>query len=163
MKKQWTKTGFITIYSIPPGLNNSRYGKTSEAFRRLQGKRGTYKLYEGKKLVYVGSSNSDLYKTILRKFQEWNDGNRGRLHYDASEKNYRVKAVIMPYASLNQILDAEYHFIQKLKPRDNSPSNYSFYNRKDLYKPEELEERIKQAPTMSEKQIEKIDYSEIPF
>ena len=163
-KKNVTKTGRILIYEKPPTYGE-KYGRTSEAFRKLRNKRGVYRIFENKRLVYVGSSNSDIYKTILRKFQMWNDKRQsgGRLYYNAKENEYKVEAFIMPYASADKLLDTEYHYIQKSKPRDNKPDSYSFYNRKDLYEPEKIEAEIKEAPKIEQKELEKIDYSQIPF
>ena len=163
-KKQTTKTGRILIYEKAPQYGE-QYGKTSEAFKKLRNKRGVYRIFENRKLVYVGSSNSDIYKTILRKFQMWNDKRQsgGRLYYDAKKKEYKVEVFIMPNASANKLLDTEHHFIQKSKPRDNKPASYSFYNRKDLYEPEKVEQEIKKAPKLEEKQIEEMDYSKLPF
>ena len=163
-KKSTTKTGRILIYEKAPQYGE-QYGKTSEAFKKLRNKRGVYRIFENRKLVYVGSSNSDIYKTILRKFQMWNDKRQsgGRLYYNANDKEYKVEAFLMPYASANKLLDTEYHFIQKSKPRDNKPASYSFYNRKDLYQPDKVEEEVKQAEKIEEKELEQIDYSKLPF
>lgn len=159
-KKGFIKTNRITVYSIPP-KKGERYGKTTKAFRAFRGKQGVYKLYENRKLVYIGCSISDIYKTVLRKFQTWND-TQTRLYYDAKRHTYKVEVVVMPTATPTEILDTEYHLIQKFKPRDNKPENYSFYNRRDLYKPDKVEQQIDSANTVTEQDLE-IDYSEIPF
>lgn len=160
-KKDYIKTGRITIYAAPP-VKGRKYGKTTNAFRALMGKKGVYRLFEGRKLVYIGCSTSDIYKTVLRKFQVWNDV-QTRLFYNASKHTYKAEAIIMPSASVTEILDTEYHLIQKARPRDNRPENYSFYNRRDLYKPDDVEKEIKKADIVTEETLEFIDPKDIPF
>lgn len=160
-KKDYVKTGRITIYESAP-VRGKKYGKTTKAFRTLMGKAGVYRIFEGRKLVYIGCSISDIYKTVLRKFQIWNDA-QTRLFYNANKHTYKVDAIIMPSASYTEILDTEYHLIKKAKPRDNKPENYSFYNRRDLYEPDEVEKEIKKADIVKEDDLEFIDPKDIPF
>jgi hypothetical protein len=160
-KKDYVRTDRVTIYEQAP-LKGQRYGKTTKAFQAFRGKQGVYKIFEGRKLVYIGSSSSDIYKTILRKFQVWND-RQTRLYYNARRHTYKAEVLAMPKATPTEILDTEYHLIQKAKPRDNKPENYSFYNRRDLYEPEKIEQKIEKADIVKEKELENFDYSQIPF
>jgi hypothetical protein len=64
------KTKFIDVYKEVP-IRGIFKGKTNIGF--TQGKIGVYIIAENnnQNIVYVGKSNSNLYKTILRHFSEW--------------------------------------------------------------------------------------------
>lgn len=160
LKRDWIKTGRVLVYEKAP-IKGKKYGKTSKAFSSLRGKAGVYRIFENRRLVYVGSSTHDIYKIILRKFQVWNDG-RERLYYDASKNDYKIEAILIPKTKgyIDAVLDLENYLILKYKPRDNKPENYSFYNRRDIYEPVEIQEKVNEAPKLSAKELEEMD---IPF
>ena len=157
----YKKSPRFTLYSRPPGDNAN--GKLSPSARKLWGKTGVYKIFEAGKIIYIGSSTSNLYKTIIRKFQTWNDRDRGRLNYDAAKKDYKIQVVLFQGKkwNLDELLTLEYELIKKYKPRDNHSGNYSPYNMKTDFVPGDCIECEAKTPTMTAKQWENED--EIPF
>ncbi len=81
-------------------------------------KKGVYHIYEDNKLVYIGHSASNLYKTILRHFQEWTDtAQPGRITYVNRRKSRYTVKVWLTTAYDAPILE-ETHIL-KYRPRDN--------------------------------------------
>ncbi|MEM9846254.1 MAG: GIY-YIG nuclease family protein, partial [Bacteroidota bacterium] len=83
-----------------------------------QGRSGIYFIKENRKIVYIGHSTTNLYKTITRHFQVWNDSaQEGRIWYNVQGKNsYRVK--LHEYEP-DEAQEVECALIQKYQPRDN--------------------------------------------
>ena len=79
---------------------------------------GVYIIKENNKIVYIGQSGSNLYRTILRHFQSWNDRTQARVTYinKLSKNKYKVRVVFVPP---NKALQLERDLIAKYKPRDN--------------------------------------------
>lgn len=112
-----------SVYKRLP--KRGKRGKTN--LLPYKGKKGVYKIFENTKLVYVGSSASDLYKTISRHFQKWKDSRQlGRISYkdQLGKKSYTFKVELMPKATANEIKAKEYRLIKRYKPRDNKLKLY---------------------------------------
>ena len=112
-----------TVYKELP--QNGKNGKTNLA--HLKDKKGLYKLYENGKLIYIGSSASNLYKTILRHFQTWSDTKQlRRISYKDKlgkyEYTYEVK--LMGTSNNDKIALEEYKLVKKHQPRDNKLDLY---------------------------------------
>lgn len=75
---------------------------------------GVYMIYKGKKLLYVGFSGSNLYKTMYRHFQVWNDKQQQRIKFKKS--GYKVRIIFCTAAQAQRL---ETYLIQKLKPKFN--------------------------------------------
>jgi len=101
---------------IPP---YSPTGKTNFPTRK---KSGVYLIYQNHKLVYVGYSQTDVYKTMYRHFQFWNDKSQVRVIYP----NWEQIKVRIVYCSPLQADRLEKALILKYKPRDN-PNKYYQY------------------------------------
>jgi excinuclease UvrABC nuclease subunit len=101
------KSKYVVIYPSP--------GKT--AINKLRGKSGVYfiKKRGDTKPRYVGRSGSDLYKTITRHFQSWNDRTQERVTYP--QKNIYLVRVIL--CSPKDAAFLELMYILKNKPKDN--------------------------------------------
>lgn len=99
-------------------------GKTN--FRYTNGKSGVYLIYKGDKIVYVGFSGYNVYKTMYRHFQSWSDASQVRVSYNAKRKNspYKVRVVL---ASPKRAERLEKMLILKHKPKDN-PMKYLTYS-----------------------------------
>ena len=104
-------------------MNKSRFfvpylknGKVAEHISKAKNKSGVYFIKPtGKsKPVYVGHSRSDLYKTILRHFQSWNDKTQIRIVYP--KYGYVVRVVL---TSPKRAENLERAYIIKHKPKDN--------------------------------------------
>ncbi|MEM6342532.1 MAG: GIY-YIG nuclease family protein [Bacteroidota bacterium] len=68
-----------------------------------------------KKILYVGYSGSQLYKTLYRHFQDWRKSNQYRAEY-RNPNQYEVM-VILTQSCVNASA-LEQYYINKLEPRD---------------------------------------------
>lgn len=88
---------------------------------------GTYIIRDGKKLVYVGHSKTDVKKTLYRHFQLWTDRRSAdakkytgydRVTYAGDDvSRYSVKVFYTDSGKDAEVL--EQLLIQRIKPRDN--------------------------------------------
>lgn len=88
-------------------------GKTTFPER---GKTGVYLIKEDGKLVYVGYSENDLYKTMYRHFQTWNHRQQPVVSYAGKRKEYTVRVVYTKTGA--QAASLEKALIKKHEPRD---------------------------------------------
>ena len=125
----------MKVYKFnPPYQPNGRttYPETSK-------KAGVYLIKENNKLVYVGFSGSDLYRTMYRHFQEWTDKNYsgGKARSPVERVTYKSKmkrnsyTVRIIYCTAAQAMRLEKMLIIKHQPRDNE-MKYDSYQ-VDLY------------------------------
>jgi hypothetical protein len=95
---------------VNPYLKNGR-----TAFPETTGKAGVYVVRDGKNVIrYVGYSGTNLYKTMYRHFQSWQDRSQVRVTYPKT--GFQVKVFVCTpkqAAALEEVLR------RKLKPRDN--------------------------------------------
>jgi excinuclease UvrABC nuclease subunit len=96
-------------------------GKTN--FRYTAGKSGVYLIYKNDSLKYVGMSKTDVYKTMYRHFQSWNDPTQIRITYNGKSKALRVRVILCTPA---QAVRLEKMLILKHKPKDN-PNKYNSF------------------------------------
>lgn len=82
----------------------------------LKGKKGVYHIFEDGRRVYVGHSRSNLYKTILRHFQKWDDDQYRTTYFGKARKRYTVKVWLCQPADC---LPLEESHILRYRPRDN--------------------------------------------
>jgi hypothetical protein len=78
---------------------------------------GVYFIREDSKLVYIGYSDTNLYRTMYRHFQQWNHRGQEVITY-ASRLNrhrYTVRILITPWREAHKW---EARLIKKHKPRD---------------------------------------------
>lgn len=95
---------------LPPYID----GKTT--FRDAVNKAGVYLIKNSaKEIVYVGYSRNNLYRTLYRHFQKWDDSQQPRVTY--SKHGYTVRVII---TTPDQATRLEKYLIKKMKPRDNS-------------------------------------------
>ena len=74
-------------------------------------------------IVYVGSSESDLYKAMYHHFNTWNDKQMERATYDRNRVTVRVV-----YCTPAQAITLERALIRKHQPRDNSQKYENLFN-----------------------------------
>ena len=96
-------------------------GKTN--FRYTSKKSGVYLIYKNDVLRYVGMSKTDVYKTMYRHFQSWNDPTQVRTTYNGKSKDIRCRVVLCTPA---QAVRLEKMLILKHKPKDNPNKYLSF-------------------------------------
>lgn len=119
-----------------------KYGKTDLSFFR--NKIGVYKIYKDSRLIYVGHSKTNLYKTILRHFQGWNDSNQlDRISYkkDLLKFKFKVQVTLTKTGEDAEVLESA--LIEKFSPKDNKQFNYHWFNNKYEHKEEYVEECVK--------------------
>jgi len=95
-----------------PYFNDSK-GQTHTFFSDRK-KAGVYLVYDGKKVIYVGYSGADVYKTMYRHFQSWED----RRQYRATFNRQRHKVRVV-YCTEPQAWKLEKALILKYKPEYN--------------------------------------------
>lgn len=100
----------IVQRALPPYYEN---GLTRFNIRH---KPGVYLIYKHKRLVYVGYSASDVYKTMYRHFQKWNDKSQQRVVYQHLN-NITVRVVYCRTGAKAKALEEA--LILKYKPEDN--------------------------------------------
>lgn len=135
------KSGWFTPY-----IENSNGRLRPTMFGNWTGKAGVYWIKDDTgRIIYVGSSTSQLKKTIYRHFQTWTDRQRSsnrqfdRVTY--SKKGYKVRFVV---CSAADALRAEKYFIRKLKPRDN-PTKYNQLSFDDVKRIEKSADKLQEA------------------
>lgn len=90
----------------------------------LQGLPGVYLIYVGDVIDYIGYSGTNLYKTLYRHFQKWNDKTQIRVTYPKNQSNITVRVVYTK--SANHAAHLEKSLINKYKPKSN-PTQYLDY------------------------------------
>lgn len=86
--------------------------------------KGVYILKKNNEIVYIGYSGSNLYKTLTRHFQSWEDRKQIRITYSKTDN---IKARIIYTSTAAQAAKLEKALILKYKPADN-PNKYEQYN-----------------------------------
>jgi len=110
-----------------------RDGRTS--FPKTNKRSGVYLIKENGKLVYVGMSKTNLYKTLYRHFETWSSKHQvvttyvNKLH----RFNYTVRVIM---TTPPQAIRLERALIKKYNPRDNSEKykayELDFYDRQTV-------------------------------
>ena len=120
------------------------YDKKGNAnFRYMYQRPGVYVIRENGKIVYIGHSQSNLYTTMYRHFQEWNHPTQNVTTYKGRPHRYTARVVL---TRKNQAIPLEQALVQKYKPRDN----------KEKY------ERIKESRTMAKLKHEYHEIDPVP-
>lgn len=91
-------------------------GKTT--FPQTRARAGVYLIKEAGKLVYIGMSGGNLYKTLYRHFEAWHHSQQEVTTYQTRLKKfkYTVRVVL---CTPSQAARLERALIIKCKPRDN--------------------------------------------
>jgi hypothetical protein len=84
---------------------------------------GVYLIYKNSKLVYVGFSSYNVYKTMYRHFQRWNDPTQVRVIYNPNDPGIKVRVI---YTTAARSKKLEKALILKYAPKDN-PEKYNSY------------------------------------
>jgi hypothetical protein len=102
----------------PPYSDDKNIIAGITAFRPSLKRSGVYLIKENNEIVYVGFSGTDLYTTMYRHFQTWNDKKGPRVTYFSKlkKKYYTVRVV---YCTPLQAAKLEKSLIAKYQPRDN--------------------------------------------
>jgi excinuclease UvrABC nuclease subunit len=98
-------------------------GRTT--FPEMINKSGVYLIRENSRLVYVGMSQTNLYRTMYRHFETWNHSGQGVITYAGKMKknDYTVRVILCTKAQAARLEKA---LIKKHRPRDNE-NKYKSY------------------------------------
>ena len=96
------------------------YQKDGSTTFKLRGKSGLYIIFLKGKIDYVGYSATDIYKTLYRHFQKWNDKTQVRVAY-SDLKDITVRVIYTKNAAIAERL--ENALIVKYRPEAN-PNKY---------------------------------------
>jgi excinuclease UvrABC nuclease subunit len=90
--------------------NKTTFGKT------IRNKPGVYLIKSNRtgNTIYVGYSGTNVYKTMYRHFQTWNDPQQVRKVY--SPDNYTARVILTTGKRAGEL---EKYLIEKIRPRDN--------------------------------------------
>ena len=100
--------------------NIKPYNEKGKPTFKKRNVKGVYIIRNKKDILYIGYSGTDLYKTMYRHFQKWNDKNQVRIEY----KNINnLKIDIILTSTKLQASRLEKALIIKHKPKDN-PDQY---------------------------------------
>lgn len=95
------------------------YKKNGRTSYPQAGKAGVYIIKKNGVVVYVGMSQSNVYKTLYRHFQSWSDPTQKRVTYQSQLTNRNKFLVRVIYTTPAQALRLEKYLIIKLKPKHN--------------------------------------------
>lgn len=120
--------GFLFLISRSPGVSGigalkksvflPPYTKDGRAtFAALRGRSGVYVIKQAGRVVYVGFSGYDVYKTLYRHFQVWNHSRQEVVSYKDKPGPFLVRVLL---CSASQAPRFEAVLINKLRPRDNA-------------------------------------------
>lgn len=86
------------------------------AFRNTLNKSGVYEIKENGRIVYIGFSGVNLYKTLYRHFEAWTHKTQKVVSYAGRRKRYTIRVTL---CSPRDAYALEAALIKKHKPRDN--------------------------------------------
>jgi len=92
------------------------YTKGKPTFK-LRGRPGVYIIFDNKAVRYVGYSAHDVYKTMYRHFQRWQDKAQQRVTYSPTNNNLTARVIYTNTAA--QALKLETAARIKYNPTDN--------------------------------------------
>ncbi len=111
----------IKFKSQPPYTGNQTN------FRYTAGKSGVYLIYRDSKPAYIGMSKTNVYRTMYRHFQSWDDPLQKRVTYSKRSKSITVRVVLCTPLQAHNLEKA---LIKKYKPKDNPNKYLSFVPKK---------------------------------
>lgn len=166
---------YYPIYKIAPselGISKTQIGRSrqnaifSTYVRQTDGKTGVYLIRENRKLIYIGNSRTNIYKTMIRHFQQWNDSEQDRITYKekSKSKEFYYDFTFLELSEHKTILRTEKSLIKKFLPRDNR-INYSRMNNKfvDVEEHKKMTKLDKTALGKKQEKISKEKNSELRF
>lgn len=135
------KTRFLAPY-VKTKEGNYKLNIPGLSSNRRQ--RGVYliKSLQTGSVIYVGKSNSHLYKTLTRHFQDWNDKRQERFVYSKAGF-YSVRVVFTNTDKQTDLLEKA--LILKLHPRDNK-SKVDFFSRNEEFQASKVVTEYEEAP-----------------
>jgi len=103
------KSRFVKIY-----VNN----KLNPALGlRISGQSGVYIIKSGSQIVYVGYSATNLYKTMTRHFQSWEDRQVRTVYTNRNSDNLTARVIFCGSIKAKKLETA---LVIKYRPRDNN-------------------------------------------
>lgn len=108
----------ITIKAqYTPFFDPYEQGRTSWPRFVTDEKKGVYIIRDKRsgQIIYIGQSTSNIYKTLYRHFQNWDDPTQYRVTYPKQGKEVAVFIV----KNAREVLELERYLIIKYQPKDN--------------------------------------------
>ena len=111
----------MKVYKFFPPYQ--RNGRTT--FPNTQNKSGVYIIKEAGKIVYVGSSQKNLYKTMYRHFEKWHHRSQPVITYvnNMQNGNYTIRVILCTGPQASKL---ERALIIRHQPRDNEQKFESY-------------------------------------
>jgi predicted GIY-YIG superfamily endonuclease len=100
--------------------NISPYNEKGKPTFKKRNVKGVYIIRHKKEILYIGYSGTDLYKTMYRHFQKWDDWSQVRVEY---KNTNNLKIDIILTSTKLEASRLEKALIIKYKPKDN-PNQY---------------------------------------
>ena len=100
--------------------NIKPYNEKGKPTFKKRNVKGVYIIRNKKDILYIGYSGTDLYKTMYRHFQKWNDKSQIRIEYN-NTNNLKIDIILT--STKLQASRLEKALIIKYKPKDN-PEQY---------------------------------------
>ena len=119
-QEMYSLTGATGEKRIFVQQRSAPYQKDGSTTFKLRDKSGVYIIFLKDKIDYVGYSGTDIYKTLYRHFQKWNDKTQVRVTYN-NLKDITVRVIYTKSAAIAQRL--ENALIVKYRPEAN-PNKY---------------------------------------
>lgn len=138
----------------PPYRSNGR-----TTFPESRRRKGVYLIKVNDQLRYVGHSGYDLYKTMYRHFQSWQDPRQVRVSYQGHLKNpaLRVTVRLVYTNTARQAAALERALILRYRPKDNP-------DKLELFQPTRAEsEHMAEMLDRYENQPAQSIYDDLPF
>ena len=107
------KTKYLPVYD----------GDKVNTALQLKAAPGVYIIKKNGVIRYVGMSASNVYKTMLRHFQQWDDPKQVRVTYSKNDPGIKARVI---YCTPQQAARLERALIVKHQPQDN-PNKYNNY------------------------------------
>jgi hypothetical protein len=85
--------------ALPP------YDKNGRTNFKLRDQPGVYVIFRGKKVIYVGFSKTNLYRTMYRHFQTWNDKTKQYRMLIKNLDNIKIAVIYCKGAKLAKLLE----------------------------------------------------------
>jgi hypothetical protein len=133
-----------TIWFAPYVLKNDKLKPNFKQTEKF--KTGVYFIRDKKtqKILYVGYSGSNLYRTIYRHFQRWEDG-QYRATFNKNNKSYQLQIL---FCSPQQAARLEKFFIKKYKERGEAEkNNYQYETSEETIKSNSNNTEVKDLET----------------
>lgn len=123
---------------LPLFTDSGEYNPKLKAYAK---KAGVYIIKKSGQIVYIGHSKANVWKTLIRHFQSWDDPSQYRNSYKHEPKDlFRVRIVATPPSKAEPL---EYLLIERHNPPDNE---FKYQGKPSFETPPNLLKQYEEAP-----------------